>query len=109
MEGALSFDPISGRTSGANLVVEPMKKDKNRWRPVEPTLRREADARVIPKKGDRVITWKELKSRIPYSRTHIARLEKLGLFPRRIKLGRRRTGWWESEIDEWLASRPRKT
>ena len=85
------------------------KKDKNPRRPVKPALRREAGARMIPKKGDRIITWKELKNWIPYSRTHIARLEKLGLFPWRIKLGRRRTGWLEFEIDEWVASCPRKT
>ncbi len=56
----------------------------------------------------RIIPWKELRSRVPYSRQHIPRLEGAGKFPKRVRLGdgpRSRVGWIESEIDEWIARR----
>lgn len=58
----------------------------------------------------RVITWKELSQRLPYSRQHIARLEKMGRFPRRFPLNpeagsRSRVGWLEHKINEWLLER----
>ena len=56
----------------------------------------------------RIILWKELRSRIPYSRQHIARLEEQGKFPKRVRLGdgpRGRVGWLESEIVGWLNGR----
>jgi len=56
----------------------------------------------------RIITWKELRLSVPYSRQHVARLEKEGRFPKRVRLGdspRGRVGWIEGEIDQWLQSR----
>jgi predicted DNA-binding transcriptional regulator AlpA len=52
----------------------------------------------------RIITWKELKEIIPYCRVHVGRLEKLGLFPQRIRLGqgRGRVGWFEHEVRAWI-------
>ena len=47
------------------------------------------------------ITWKEMKKRIPYSRAHIWRLERKGLFPQRVKLGANRTVWVREEIEGW--------
>ena len=41
---------------------------------------------------------------IPYSPQHIARLEKLGQFPKRIKLGNNRVAWLESDIVDWIDS-----
>ena len=58
----------------------------------------------------RIIPWKELRSRVPYSRQHIARLEDQGKFPKRVRLGdgpRGRIGWIEGEIDEWVGRRLR--
>jgi prophage regulatory protein len=57
----------------------------------------------------RLVSKKELKTvhGIPYSFAHIARLEKAKLFPTRLVLGACRVGWWEDEIEEWKASRPR--
>jgi prophage regulatory protein len=40
------------------------------------------------------------------SRTTRWRLEKLGRFPKRRQLGDNSVGWLQSELDEWLASRP---
>jgi prophage regulatory protein len=53
----------------------------------------------------RVITKKELRLMVPYSAQHIARLEKAGLFPKRIPIGKRRVGWWLCEIEAWLNER----
>lgn len=57
---------------------------------------------VIP---TRIITQKELASRVPYSPVQIWRLEKAGTFPRRIKLGPNRVGWVEAEVEAWLRHR----
>ncbi len=40
-----------------------------------------------------------------YSSQHIARLEKAGLFPKRVQLGPNRVGWVEGEVLEWLEQR----
>jgi prophage regulatory protein len=46
----------------------------------------------------RIIDWKVLKTMQPYSRQHILRLEKAGLWPKRIKLSENRVGWVYDEI-----------
>ena len=53
----------------------------------------------------RVISQKELASRVPYSPVQIWRLEKAGTFPRRIQLGPNRVGWVEEEVEAWLRNR----
>jgi prophage regulatory protein len=52
-----------------------------------------------------VITKKQLRLMVPYTPQYILRLEKKGTFPRRIKIGTRRVGWFLHEIEEWLAVR----
>ena len=54
---------------------------------------------------DRIIDRNELKKLIPYSVTHILRLEAQGKFPARIRLGASRVGWSLLEIQEWIAER----
>ena len=46
---------------------------------------------------------------IPYSFTHIQRLERAGLFPLRKQLGACRVAWDYAEILEWVKSRPSAT
>ena len=46
----------------------------------------------------RIIDWKVLKTMQPYSRQHILRLEKAGVWPKRVKLGNNRIGWVYDEI-----------
>jgi len=41
------------------------------------------------------------------SRTTLWRLERRGDFPKRIRLGPNSRGWLQSEIQEWIESRPR--
>ncbi|MCW5716916.1 MAG: AlpA family phage regulatory protein [Bauldia sp.] len=57
--------------------------------------------------GIKIIDKKGLKGVVPYSPQHIARLEKAGQFPRRVKLGANRVGWFEHEVVAWLRDRPR--
>jgi prophage regulatory protein len=50
----------------------------------------------------RVFTRRELRRLAPYCPQHILRLEKKGKFPKRIKVGERRVGWWLHEVMAWL-------
>ena len=50
----------------------------------------------------RVITRRELRRLVPYCPQHILRLEKKHKFPKRIKIGERRVGWWLHEVMAWL-------
>jgi prophage regulatory protein len=63
------------------------------------------------RKSDRspvkLLVFKELKSvkGIPYTCDHLLRLEKAGMFPKRIRLGqwkRSRVAWLDSEIDDYI-------
>ena len=56
----------------------------------------------------RVITRRELGGLVPYCPQHILRLEKKGKFPKRIKVGERRVGWWLHEVMAWLEQRSGK-
>ncbi len=53
----------------------------------------------------RILSKRQLKELVLYSPQHIARLEKAGLFPKRVQLGLNRVGWLESEVLEWLEER----
>lgn len=56
----------------------------------------------------KLLSKKQVRELVLYSGTHIARLEKKGLFPKRVRLGngpRSRVGWVESEVLEWLQER----
>ena len=50
----------------------------------------------------KVLSKKDLRQLVLYSPQHIARLEKVGLFPKRIELGPNRVGWLYDEVLEWL-------
>jgi prophage regulatory protein len=50
----------------------------------------------------RIITRRELRRMVPYSPQHVLRLEKKSKFPKRIKVGERRVGWWLHEVMAWL-------
>jgi len=58
-------------------------------------------ASVLP----RIVTRRELRLIVPFSPQHILRLEKQGKFPKRIKIGERRVGWYLSDVEAWLADR----
>lgn len=47
----------------------------------------------------RLITKAELRRLVPYTPQHILRLEKRGLFQRRVQLGANRVAWLLSEVE----------
>ena len=53
----------------------------------------------------RIIDRHERRLLVPYSDVHILRLERDGLFPKRIQLGPNRVGWVLSEVLEWIERR----
>ncbi len=53
----------------------------------------------------RILSKRQVTELVLYSPQHIARLEKAGLFPKRVPLGPNRVGWVEEEILEWLRER----
>ena len=57
-----------------------------------------SDFRLVDKKGLKTIYG------IPYSHQHIARLEKVGKFPRRIQLGPCRVAWHCAAVEAWIGS-----
>ena len=52
-----------------------------------------------------LIDKKELVKLVKYSAQHIARLEKAGQFPKRLRLGQNRVAWLLSEIEDWIDER----
>jgi prophage regulatory protein len=55
----------------------------------------------------KLLSYDDLKpvKGVPYSKVQLWRKEKVGDFPKRVRLGGSRDGWVESEIDEWIAAR----
>ena len=53
----------------------------------------------------KIINKRELKELVLYSPQHVARLEKVGLFPKRVQLGPNRVGWVLEEVLAWLQER----
>jgi prophage regulatory protein len=58
-----------------------------------------------PEQPLRLLPWPELERRVPYTRQHLSKLEKLKLFPRRVHIGGNRVAWLEAEIQEWIEAR----
>ena len=55
--------------------------------------------------GQRIIRKPELFSKVSLSDATIWRMEKAGRFPRRIQLGGNSVGWFEDEVDGWIAKK----
>lgn len=51
---------------------------------------------------DRMLKLQEVIDLTRVSKTSIARKEKAGEFPKRIKLGARSVAWSENEINAWI-------
>ncbi len=50
----------------------------------------------------RIIDWKVLKTMVPWSRQHLARLEHAGKFPIRVQIGNNRVGWVYQKVADHL-------
>lgn len=53
----------------------------------------------------KLLSKKQVKEIVLYSFAHIDRLEKAGLFPKRVRLGQQRVGWLEQEVYDWLQTK----
>ena len=51
---------------------------------------------------NRIVRKTELFSRLGLSDATIWRMERDGKFPRRIQLGGKAVGWFDSEINDWM-------
>jgi len=61
-----------------------------------------AAASELPERNLRLA---EVQQLVPYSKVHLARLEKAGRFPARIKIGPARVVWRKADILAWLAAK----
>lgn len=53
----------------------------------------------------RILSKRQLKELVLYSPQHVSRLEKAGVFPKRVQIGPCRVGWIEQEVLDWLQER----
>ena len=53
----------------------------------------------------KLLSKRQVKEMVLYSPQHIARLEAVGRFPKRVQLGVNRVGWVEEEVLDWLQRR----
>lgn len=52
-----------------------------------------------------LLSKKQVRAMVLYSPAHIARLEKAGAFPKRVRLGQGRVGWVKDEVEAWVRAR----
>ncbi len=64
---------------------------------------------MTPEVLRRIIRAKKVSEQVGKSRVQIWRDVRAGEFPAPIQLGPNSIGWYEDEIADWLASRPRQT
>lgn len=57
-------------------------------------------------KNLQIIRPKELASLLKVARQTVRNMEKRGELPKRKKFGNRCVGWMQSDIEEWMESRP---
>ncbi len=58
-----------------------------------------------PDTKPRFMRSQEVAEAISYSQNHIRRLEKAGLFPKRVQIGANRVGWVRAEVEQWINDR----
>lgn len=54
-----------------------------------------------------ILRFDEVKKKVGLSRPTVWRMERDGLFPRRVRLGKNSVGWKSQDVDEWVESRER--
>jgi prophage regulatory protein len=52
-----------------------------------------------------LLSKKQVRAMVLYCPAHIARLEKAGTFPKRVRLGQGRVGWVKEEVEAWVRAR----
>jgi prophage regulatory protein len=59
--------------------------------------------------ADRLLRLPQVLAIVGLSRDSVYRLAREGRFPRPLKLAEKASAWRESEVQAWMASRPRGT
>lgn len=59
---------------------------------------------IVPTK-DALIDSHKLKTLVPFSLVHIARLERAGKFPKRIRIGTNRVAWSLNAVLAWIEAK----
>ena len=67
----------------------------------------EKSSAVISAQPARILRWPEVHTLVGRSRSSVWRDIRKGKFPKAVDLGENSVGWFEHEIQEWIASRPR--
>ena len=68
------------------------------------------DFRMADRKNRKILRgYKAIENKTGKGRVQTWRDVRDGLFPAPIELGPNSVGWYEDEVDDWLASRPRRT
>jgi len=55
--------------------------------------------------AEKLLVLSQVREIVPYSASHIWRLERSGQFPRRVRLGENRVAWLQSEVNSWVESK----
>ena len=56
-------------------------------------------------KAEKLLMLSQVREIVPYSASHIWRLERSGQFPQRVRLGGNRVAWLQSEVNSWVESK----
>jgi len=54
---------------------------------------------------EKFIMLPQVREIVPYSASHLWRLERAGQFPQRVRLGGNRIAWLQSEVSAWVESK----
>ena len=54
---------------------------------------------------EKFIMLPQVQKIVPYSASHIWRLERAGEFPQWVRLGGNRVAWLQSEVNAWVQSK----
>ncbi len=60
----------------------------------------------VTERAERILRVDSVCNRIGYGRSKLYSMLNTGEFPCGIKVGPRRVGWRESQVDAWIKSRP---
>lgn len=55
--------------------------------------------------GDRLLSWRDLRAKIPLSRATIWALRRAGRFPEPVRISPGRVAWRESDVTSWMRQR----
>jgi predicted DNA-binding transcriptional regulator AlpA len=76
--------------------------------PPVPVLHASALSPSAEPQSPRFLRFHDVSRRVGLSRSSLWRMERAGRFPQRHQLSANSVGWWEPDIDEWLANRQRR-